>query len=128
MEYNVSNSDIENNVKNTIKKLKDDNILGKNDKDGFFGRISSINGMKELMAINEKCIWTANNVPAAKTADNRFFNAEGENFAVLNSDESNIGLINAFLEYITNDTELALKYVREGRIFSSYLYTYKIKK
>lgn len=127
MEYNVSNSDIRNNVKNTIKKLKNDNILGKNEKDGFFGRISSINGMKELMAINEKCIWTANNVPAAKTADNRFFNAEGENFAVLNSDENNIGLINAFLEYMTNDTDLALKYVREGRIFSSYLYTYKNK-
>lgn len=127
MEYNVSNTDVENNVKNTIKKLKDDNILGKNDKDGFFGRISSINGMKELMAINEKCIWTANNVPAAKTADNRFFNAEGENFAVLNSDENNIVLINAFLEYITNDTELALKYVKEGKFFSSYLYTYKNK-
>ncbi|MEG1004642.1 MAG: ABC transporter substrate-binding protein [Clostridium sp.] len=125
MEYGTSKDKTEDAVKDNIKKLRDENVLTKTSNDGYFGAISSINGMKQFMSLDVKCAWTANNAPASKIGGNRFYVSEGENFAVLNSDGSNIKLINTFLESVTNNTDLALKYAKEGEFFPSYLYTYK---
>ena len=58
---------------------------------------------------------------------NKFYVAEGYNLLVLNESEENSALIKRFLEFLATNTEESIKYVKEGKFFSSYLSTYKNK-
>lgn len=127
MQYNKDKDKVIKSVNKEIDSLKKDNILTANNDEGYFGKISSIRGMKAIEDLKENCTWTANNPPASEIGLNRFFVAQGENFVVLNSDSDNSKLINSFLEYISNNTKIALKYAIKGEIFPSYIFAYKSK-
>lgn len=114
-------------VQNMINKLKDSNILNLQDGGEFLARISSINAMKEIMALQEKCEWSIGNVPSIKPGTNKFFSSEGDNLLILNKNSDNDKLIEKFITYVITNNEEAAKYVEEGKFFSSYLYTYNDK-
>lgn len=123
----VSLDQAELDVQNLIKKLEDNNVLNLQDGGEFLARISSINAMKEIMAINEKCQWSVGDVPSIKPGTNKFFASEGENLLVINQNAENDKLIEKFITYVITNNEEAMKYVEKGQFFSSYLYTYNSK-
>lgn len=114
-------------VEGMIKKLKDNNILNLQVGGEFLTRISSFNGMGEIMAIQETCKWSIGNVPSIKPGANKFFAAEGDNLLVLNQNIDNEKLIEKFITYVITNNKETVKYVKEGKFFSSYLYTYSSK-
>lgn len=124
MQYENNKDKIIKNVEKDLKNFYDKNIITKNSDDGYFAKISSINGMKSIEQLETKCSWTANNPPAFKIGSNRFFMAQGQNLVVLNSTEHK-ELIDSFLEYVSNNTNIALKYALNGELFPSYMYAYK---
>lgn len=127
MQYESDKDKIIKNVEKNLKDFNEKNIITKNNDESYFAKISSINGMKSIKELETKCIWTANNPPAAKIGSNRFFVAQGENLVVLNATEEK-ELINSFLEYVSNNTNIALKYALDGSLFPSYIYAYKSNK
>lgn len=127
MQYESDKDKIIKNVEKNLKDFNEKNIITKNNDERYFAKISSINGMKSIEGLETKCIWTANNPPAAKVGSNRFFVAQGENLVVLNNAEDK-ELINSFLEYVSNNTNIALKYALNGSLFPSYIYAYKSNK
>ncbi|MGG7097896.1 ABC transporter substrate-binding protein [Clostridium sardiniense] len=127
MQYESDKDKIIKNVEKNLKDFNEKNIITKNNDERYFAKISSINGMKSIEGLETKCIWTANNPPAAKVGSNRFFVAQGENLVVLNNAEDK-ELINSFLEYVSNNTNIALKYALDGSLFPSYIYAYKSNK
>lgn len=113
-------------IKNTnemLEKLKKANIIATNGNEEYAVKIGSIDEMKELSAIKEKCNWTANNPPALVVGSNKFFEGVGENLVALN--EGNKRISEAFISYLSNDTKESLENTLSGNMFSSYLYTYK---
>lgn len=119
--------EIKSEVQAMIKKLEDNNILNWQDGGEFLARISSVNAMKEIMALQEKCQWSAGNVPSIKPGANKFFASEGDNLLVINQNSDNEKLIEKFITYVITNNKEAVKYVEEGQLFSSYLYTYENK-
>ena len=123
----------ESNDKDKIKelvleRLDDLTSIMNTDIDGeFLARISSINSMKEIIAINKPCQWTANNVPAKLPGGNRFYVDEGYNLIAINETEENENLITKFISFLATNTEMAIKDIKEGKFFLSYLSTYKSK-
>lgn len=117
--------DIQKEVEDKLKQLKDNNILNLQDGNPFLARISSINGMRELMALDEKCEWITINTPSKDVGTNRFFCAEGDNLIILNQNNDNKKLIEKFITFVITNNKYTIKYIKEGRFFSSYLYTYK---
>jgi multiple sugar transport system substrate-binding protein len=114
-------------VQAMIKSLKDNNILNLQDGGGFLARISSVNAMKEIMVLEETCEWSTGNVPSIKPGANKFFASEGDNLLVLNQNTDNEKLIEKFITYVITNNKETVKYVKEGKFFSSYLYTYSSK-
>lgn len=114
-------------VQAMIKKLKDNNILNLQDGGEFLGRISSINAMKEIMGSQEICEWSVGNSPSMKPGSNKFFASEGDNLLVINQNSENEKLIEKFITYVITNNKETVKYVEEGKFFSSYLYTYNNK-
>ncbi|MDS0528118.1 ABC transporter substrate-binding protein [Clostridium sp. SHJSY1] len=127
MESTDNEDEIKSNVDKKILDLTNNNILNKNIDGQFLARISSVNGMRELKAINEKCTWTANNVPSKSKGSNRFYVGEGDNLVVLNQDEKNSKLTKKFIEYLSTDTKSKSNYVLNGDFFFSFLSAYKNK-
>lgn len=119
--------DIQKQVQNKIQELKDNNILNLEDDGAFLGRISSINAMREIMAIEQQCEWSIGNIPSIEPGTNKFFASEGENLVILNNDNENKKLINKFITYVITNNKETVKYVKQGKFFSSHLYTYKSK-
>lgn len=119
--------EIKSEVQNMIKNLKDNNILNIQDGGDFLARISSSNAMREIMAIEEVCEWSIGNVPSIKPGANKFFASEGDNLLVLNENIDNEKLIEKFITYVITNNKETVKYVKEGKFFSSYLYTYSSK-
>ncbi|GAA0078829.1 hypothetical protein UT300005_32080 [Clostridium sp. CTA-5] len=117
--------DTQKEVEDKLKQLKDNNILNLQNGNSFLARISSINGMRELMALDEKCEWIAINTPSKDVGTNRFFCAEGDNLIILNQNNDNKKLIEKFITFVITNNKYTIKYIKEGRFFSSYLYTYK---
>lgn len=114
-------------VQAMIKKLKDNNILNLQTGGEFLTRISSFNAMREIMALEENCEWSTGNVPSIKAGANKFFASEGDNLLVLNQNTDNEKLIEKFITYVITNNKETVKYVKEGKFFSSYLYTYSSK-
>ncbi|WP_160687164.1 ABC transporter substrate-binding protein [Clostridium sp. C2-6-12] len=114
-------------VQAMVKKLKENNILKVTGDEDFIGRISSINAMSEIMKIETPCQWSAGNVPSIKPGGNKFFATEGDNLLVYNQNADNEKLIEKFITYVITNNKQAVKYVKEGKFFSSYLYTYTSK-
>ena len=56
-----------------------------------------------------------------------FLHAEGDNLLVLNQNTDNEKLIEKFITYVITNNKETVKYVKEGKFFSSYLYTYSSK-
>lgn len=119
--------EIKSEVQAMIKRLQDNNILNLQDGGEFLARISSINAMKEIMALQETCEWSVGNVPSIKPGTNKFFASEGDNLLVLNQNSDNEKLIEKFITYVITNNDEAVKYVKEGKFFSSYLNTYNSK-
>ncbi|MDR3596861.1 ABC transporter substrate-binding protein [Clostridium sp.] len=114
-------------VQNMVNNLRDNNILNVEDGGNFLARISSINGMRELAALDETCQWSVGNVPSIKAGANKFFASEGDNLLVLNQDSDNEKLVEKFVTYVITNNDEAVKYVKAGKFFSSYLNTYNSK-
>ena len=127
MQYESNKDGIIKNVEKNLKYFNEKNIITENNDEEYFAKVSSINGMKSIEKLQTKGIWTANNPPATNIGSNRFFVAQGENLVVLNSTEEK-KLINSFLEYASNNTNIALKYALDGSLFPSYIYAYKSNK
>ena len=125
MEESNDKDKIEDMVKTRLSEIS--NIMNTEVDGKFLARISSINSMRELTALDVPCEWTANNAPAKLNGSNKFYVAEGYNLLVLNESEENSALIKKFLEFLATNTEESIKYVKEGKFFSSYLSTYKNK-
>lgn len=125
MEESNDKGKIEELVKTRLSEIS--NIMNTKVDGKFLARISSINSMRELTALDVPCEWTANNAPAKLNGSNKFYVAEGYNLLVLNESEENSALIKRFLEFLATNTEESIKYVKEGKFFSSYLSTYKNK-
>lgn len=123
MKKNLTEQEIVSNTNNMLEKLKKDNIIASSENEEYAAKIGSINQMKELQAIKEKCNWTANNPPSLVVGSNKFYEGIGENLVTLK--ESNKSLSEAFIAYLSNDTKVSLEYTLSGNMFSSYLYTYK---
>lgn len=123
MEESDDRVKIEEFVSTNLSALS--NIMNTSKNGEFLARISSINSMKELSALDVFCEWTANNAPAKSNGANRFYVAEGDNLLVLNESEENSDLIKKFIGFLATNTEETVKYVKEGRFFSSYLSVYK---
>ena len=114
-------------VQAMIKSLKDNNILNLQNGGEFLSRISSVNAMKEIMVLEETCEWSIGNVPSIKPGSNKFFASEGDNLLVLNQTTDNEKLIEKFITYVITNNKETVKYVKQGKFFSSYLYTYSSK-
>ena len=114
-------------VQAMIKKLKDNNILNLQNGGEFLARISSFNAMREIMELEENCEWSIGNSPSIKPGANKFFASEGDNLLVLNQNIDNEKLIEKFITYVITNNKETVKYVKEGKFFSSYLYTYSSK-
>ena len=114
-------------VEAMIKNLKDNNILNLQNQGEFLARISSFNAMREIKEIEEVCEWSTGNVPSIKAGANKFFACEGDNLVVLNQTTDNEKLIERFITYVITNNKETVKYVKEGKFFSSYLYTYSNK-
>ncbi len=114
-------------VQAMIKKLNDNNILNLTNGGEFLARISSLNAMSEIMKIETICEWSVGNVPSLKPGGNKFFATEGDNLLVLNQNTDNEKLIEKFITYVITNNKQTVKYVKEGKLFSSYLYTYSTK-
>ncbi|EKQ50869.1 MULTISPECIES: ABC transporter substrate-binding protein [unclassified Clostridium] len=119
--------EIKSQVQAMIKNLEDNNILNLQDGGEFLARISSVNGMKEIMTLDVPCEWSLGNVPSIKGGTNKFFASEGDNLLVLNQNSDNEKLIEKFITYVITNNDEAIKYVKAGRFFSSYLSTYNNK-
>jgi len=124
---NKNAKEIEAEVQAMIKKLEDNNILNLQNGGEFLARISSINAIKEIMSLEEACKWSTGNVPSIKPGANKFFATEGDNLLVLNQNADNEKLIEKFITYVITNNKETVKYVKEGKFFSSYLYTYSSK-
>lgn len=122
-----SNEEIKQEVENMMKELEDNNILNLSDGGEFLARISSINAMREIMSIEQSCEWRALNVPSLEPGTNKFFSGEGDNIIVINQNPDDSRLIEKFITYVITNNKDTIKYVKEGKFFSSYLYTYKNK-
>lgn len=122
-----SANEIKVQVENMIKELKDNNILNLEEGGEFLARISSINAMREIMGIEEYCEWSIGNVPSLEPGTNKFFAADGDNLIIINNNLENSGLIEKFITYVITNNKNTIKYVKQGKFFSSYLYTYKDK-
>ncbi|ABR32569.1 ABC transporter substrate-binding protein [Clostridium beijerinckii] len=118
---------VKSEVQAMMKKLEDNNILNLQSGGEFLARISSINAMKEIAALDVPCTWSVNNVPSLKPGANKFFSSEGDNLLILNQNSENDKLIEKFITYVITNNKEAVKYVKEGKFFSSYLYTYNTK-
>jgi len=114
-------------VEAMIKNLKDNNILNLQNQGEFLARISSFNAMREIKEIEEVCEWSTGNVPSIKAGANKFFACEGDNLLVLNQNTDNEKLIEKFITYVITNNKETVKYVKDGKFFSSYLYTYSSK-
>ena len=114
-------------VQAMIKSLKDNNILNLQNGGKFLARISSVNAMKEIMVLEETCEWSIGNVPSIRPGANKFFASEGDNLLVLNQTNDNEKLIEKFITYVITNNKETVKYVKQGKFFSSYLYTYSSK-
>jgi len=114
-------------VQAMLKKLKDNNILNLTNGGEFLARVSSLNAMSEIMKIETPCEWSVGNVPSIKPGGNKFFASEGDNLLVLNQNTDNEKLIEKFITYVITNNKQTVKYVKEGKFFSSYLYTYSTK-
>lgn len=125
MEGSNDKGKIEELVKTKLSEIS--NIMNTKVDGKFLARISSINSMRELTALDVPCEWTVNNAPAKLNGSNKFYVAEGYNLLVLNESEESSALIKRFLEFLATNTEESIKYVKEGKFFSSYLSTYKNK-
>lgn len=130
MQYMGKDNDdeeIKSQVINMIDDLKNNNVLNMTDGGEFLGRISSINGLKEIIAIDADCKWSVENVPSISHGTGKFYGSEGDNLVVLNDINDNKKLVEKFITYVMTNNSDAVEYVEQGKFFSSYLYTYKNK-
>lgn len=124
---NKSTDEIKVDVQNMIKNLEANNILNLSNDGEFLARISSFNAMREIMSLEGACEWSLGNVPSIKPGSNKFFASEGDNLLVLNQNADNEKLIEKFITYVITNNKETVKYVKDGKFFSSYLYTYNSK-
>ncbi|WP_294374847.1 extracellular solute-binding protein [uncultured Clostridium sp.] len=127
MGKNIPSEDVKAKTDSMISELNNNNILNLNEGGEFLGRISSINAIKEISAIDIECTWSIGNVPSISHGSSKFFCNEGDNLVVLNNVEDNRKLVEKFITYVITNNSDAVKYVTKGDFFSCYLYTYKNK-
>lgn len=117
MEESKDKEKIKETVDGKIHELEINNILNKDINGQFLGRISSVNGMNELKAINEECKWTANDVPAVYPGSNRFYVSDDEALSIIIKNDRNKNLYDTFIRYISLDSKNNIDYVTSGKCF-----------
>ena len=125
MSKDLTEDEITYKVTSKIDELKNNNILNLIDGGEYLARVSSINGMREIMSIKEKCEWSAGTLPSLHPGTNKFYSADGSNLIILNENADNKRLIDKFITYVLTNTQDVTQFVKNGDFFSSYLYTYK---
>ncbi|MGG7176958.1 extracellular solute-binding protein [Clostridium paraputrificum] len=125
MEESLIYEDVINDVKEKLELLNVENIINTKEGGKFLARISSINGMRELKALEEECVWTANNAPSKVSGSNKFYVAEGDNLVVVSKVNSNSELIRRFIGFLTTNTKDGIEDIKDGQFFLSFLSTYK---
>ena len=125
MSKDLTEDEITYKVTSKIDELKNNNILNLIDGGEYLARVSSINGMREIMSIKEKCEWSAGTLPSLHPGTNKFYSADGSNLIILNENADNKRLIDKFITYVLTNTQDVTPFVKDGDFFSSYLYTYK---
>ncbi|AOR22568.1 extracellular solute-binding protein [Clostridium taeniosporum] len=116
---------IQKQVKEKIDMFKSNNILNLDEGEKFIARISSIDAMRELKALDVKCEWTVINPPSIGLGSNRFYCEEGDNLIVLGEGQENDELTERFVTYLIANTKNSIDFIQKGKFFSSFLYTYK---
>lgn len=124
MEGSRDEEKIREEVENKIKYLTENNILNYDEKGAFLARVSSLEAMRELKALEVSCSWTANNPPSKTNGSNKFYLAEGSNLIVLKEDGQKEQLRNKFLGFLVGSNSYSISHVRKGEFFLSYLSTY----
>lgn len=125
LKEDIEDDELVKMVNDKIQELKDNNVLNLTDGNEYLARISSINAVKEIIAIQEPCKWSVSTVPSLQSGTSKFYASEGENLVILNESSDNKNLVNKFLSYVITNTNDSMEYVLEAQFFSSYLYTYK---
>ena len=125
MTNDLTEDEIIEKVNSKMDELKNNNIINLTNGGEFLARISSINAMKEIAAIEEKCQWSVGTVPSLHAGTNKFYSADGSNIIVLSENADNQKLIDKFITYVMTNTKDGIEFVKNGDFFSSYLYTYK---
>lgn len=115
---------VRKNVNSLIGQFQANNVLNYDNGAAYLARISSIEGMSEIMQISEKCEWVANNPPANNNGNNKFYISGGNNLVEISNNDGNSKLRETFLRYIvTSNTDLYSR-ASEGKFFSSFLSAY----
>ena len=128
MELTSNENEIKTFVKQQVDELNKLNILNTKEHGEFLARVSSINSVKELSALNVECNWVANNAPAYNVGSNRMYVAEGDNLVILNRNEENDSLLKKFIEFLVTNSSNYIEYVKKGEFFLSFKSSYKNNK
>lgn len=112
-------------VNEKIELLRSNNILNEVDGGEFLAKVASINGMRELSALEEECSWVPCNMPSMVVGGNKFYVGEGENLIITNKKEENSELIRRFIGYLTSNSNFAIKDIISGKFYLSFLNIYK---
>lgn len=127
MEESNDEDKIKENVDKVLKTLKENNIINKDPLGAYAGRISSINGMNELEAINQECRWTANNIPSVYPGSNSFYIPEEEKLSIIRANDRNRNLYNSFIEFISKDKDNNFNFIKNKSLFLSFTSVCKSK-
>lgn len=108
-----------------MEQLREYNILNTDKHKEYLAKISSNNGIKEIINSDKK--WSIVTVPSNGAGKNKFFSSEGTELYILNNKNINNKLIDKFITFLLSNNKETINYIKSGDLFSSYLYTYKDK-
>lgn len=111
-------------LKNKYATLVNNNILNTAEEGQFFARISSVEAMNELSALDADCEWTANYVPSLRSGGNKLFIGDGRYLMIFNNGEQKDALISKFVNFI-GDNDLNGNLLTDKKFFLSYPASYE---
>ena len=121
MSSDLEKEEIEGKIKNEINLMKSDNLLNYDREGSYICKISSIEGIKNI--IDSEHVWSLTTVPSYRGGENKFFSAEGSELFTI--DNENRNLTQKFIVYLITNHKNVIPYMNEGLFFPSYLYTYR---
>lgn len=126
MNHNKSVEELENTVNENMQKLKDENIITNSKNEEFIIKISSIDGINDIIKSDNSHIWNIVNVPSESFGKSKFFSMDDTQLYILKN--TNNELADKFIKTILTEENISIDYMHKGNFFLSYLYYYKNKK